>query len=131
MHFTVTVFFTAVENFVIFDFFFQRFSWVFLTANTTMGTFIGTMALNDLIHVNSSFFFKVVNVLSHIHPEQTHVIKHLHKEVCWRRLITIHIKALREFIESLWRFLEVLEVEETLRVRKLVLLQIVVDASFR
>jgi len=79
------------------------------------------MTLNDILHVDSCFLLQVVDVLSHVHPKNSFVMKHLGEEVCRSCLETIHIERLRELIESFWFLPEEIDFEQTFRLWKIVL----------
>jgi len=45
------------------------------------------MALDHCVHVHACLFFQIVNVLSHVPPENAFVLEQLDEEVSWRWVV--------------------------------------------
>jgi len=86
-----------------------------------MSTSVGTMSLNDIIHVHSCFLLQVVDVLCSILPQNTLVLEHLDKEMCRCRIVLRQIKVLSETVERLRLVEEKINGEDAFWLRQVVL----------
>jgi hypothetical protein len=89
------------------------------------------MALKNLVHVDSGLLFQIVDVLCHAHFQNVQFVDHLDEVVGRCRFILRQVKvSSTELIESFRFGKEIIQSEESFRVRQIVLLKVCVNASF-
>lgn len=119
----------AMQNILISDSLLKSFIISILLALSTLSSSIGAMGLNDVSHIHPRLLLQIVNVLCHVLPQDSLVLEHLDEIVSGSRHVLRKIEVLRELVK--WRriFEEVIDRENRFWRWKVVLREIVINAS--
>lgn len=98
---------------------------------TTGCSTVSPMCLANHRHIDSGLFLQVIDVLSHVLEQDSLIMEQLDEVVGWCCVVVCQIEVLHKLIER-FRFLdEVIQSEDGLWVRQIILLQVVVETGAR